>query len=243
MDFTRKIGAGGFGETFLVKRNGILKSVKVFKDSASSEIKVLKKLMTRCISKHVLCFESFYKSNGKIYLSTEYVPGGDLFDYYNKLDNNKKINYTLEIINFKKFIRQLCEAVKYIHNVSVVHYDIKPENVMLDANKNVKLIDFGLAQISEGSKVKVPIGYSDGYRPSDMIIFLSPYTTEPRARWLDVYAVLRTFYNKIKISPYHILTKNMNDKMINSLSGILSILIVEFHEPNILNKLIKQTKN
>jgi len=39
----------------------------------------------------------------------------------------------------------ICEALSYIHSHGVVHRDLKPENVMVDANDNIKLIDFGIA--------------------------------------------------------------------------------------------------
>jgi serine/threonine protein kinase len=41
------------------------------------------------------------------------------------------------------FFRQILSAVHYCHQNSVIHRDLKPENMLLDSNKNIKLIDFG----------------------------------------------------------------------------------------------------
>jgi eukaryotic-like serine/threonine-protein kinase len=41
--------------------------------------------------------------------------------------------------------RGICRALAYIHNHGIVHRDLRPEHVMVDAEDNVKLIDFGLA--------------------------------------------------------------------------------------------------
>jgi len=45
----------------------------------------------------------------------------------------------------KKYLRQLLEAVCYLHSVGVSHRDLKPDNVLLDARGRVTLIDFGFA--------------------------------------------------------------------------------------------------
>jgi serine/threonine protein kinase len=46
-----------------------------------------------------------------------------------------------------KLIRQILEAVRYIHEMKLIHRDLKPGNIFLDENFNVKLGDFGLAKI------------------------------------------------------------------------------------------------
>lgn len=48
------------------------------------------------------------------------------------------------------FFRQIVNAVAYLHGLGYAHRDLKPENVLLDRDKNVKLIDFGLCAKPDG---------------------------------------------------------------------------------------------
>eukprot|EP01134_Creolimax_fragrantissima_P004429 CFRG4429T1 len=77
-------------------------------------------------------------------LVQEYLPGGELFDAVTPdvgMNENK----------VRIFMKQLVEAIKYLHDSGVAHRDVKPENIVLDKSKNiVKLIDFGLSdQVSK----------------------------------------------------------------------------------------------
>lgn len=72
----------------------------------------------------------------------EYVTGGDLFDRICSLHHYNEIEA-------RQLMRNLIEALRYLHEKGIVHRDIKPENVLLvhkDDNTQIKITDFGLAK-------------------------------------------------------------------------------------------------
>eukprot|EP01129_Flabellula_baltica_P014364 TRINITY_DN6854_c0_g1_i1.p1 TRINITY_DN6854_c0_g1~~TRINITY_DN6854_c0_g1_i1.p1 ORF type:complete len:412 (-),score=86.98 TRINITY_DN6854_c0_g1_i1:23-1258(-) len=76
-----------------------------------------------------------------LYLVVEFVDGGDLHDYISE-------HGRLSEDDARFVMRQLLSAIEYCHSVLVVHRDLKPENILLDKNLNVKVTDFGLANVS-----------------------------------------------------------------------------------------------
>ena len=74
----------------------------------------------------------------KLYLIMEYASGGELFDYivkHNKLPERESCAFFHEII----------AGIEYIHKLHIVHRDLKPENLLLNENKCIKIVDFGLS--------------------------------------------------------------------------------------------------
>lgn len=74
----------------------------------------------------------------RLYIVMEWVEGKPLRTLLNeqhKLSAERALRITL----------RLCEVLEYIHRHGIVHRDLKPENIIVDANDNVKLIDFGIA--------------------------------------------------------------------------------------------------
>ena len=77
-------------------------------------------------------------NRSRVYMVMEWVDGRllrKILDEEPKLPPERAVHLTLRIL----------EALEYIHSKGVVHRDLKPENVMVDANDNIKLIDFGIA--------------------------------------------------------------------------------------------------
>lgn len=89
---------------------------------------------------NVLQLYDVYESRKNLFLVLEYVGGGELFDY---LVSKGRLN----IIEAKRFFRQIVSAIHYCHHYLVCHRDLKPENLLLDDKKNIKIADFGMASV------------------------------------------------------------------------------------------------
>ncbi|OHS98943.1 CAMK family protein kinase [Tritrichomonas foetus] len=81
----------------------------------------------------ILNDEHFY------YVLVEFCPGGELFQHI--VDSGK-----LQEEQAKPILKQILEAVQYIHKMGVSHRDLKPENLLLDEFGHTKISDFGLSR-------------------------------------------------------------------------------------------------
>lgn len=76
---------------------------------------------------------------------TEYLEKGDLFSYV-------KENGQIDEVQFEKIFTQITSALVHIHSKSILHRDIKLDNILLDKNLNVKLCDFGISKLMKPNK-------------------------------------------------------------------------------------------
>ncbi|CDW82045.1 protein kinase domain containing protein [Stylonychia lemnae] len=98
----------------------------------------------------------------QLYLIMEYASGGELFDYI-------VANTRLKEEEACKYFQQIIAGVDYIHQLNIVHRDLKPENLLLDHNKNIKIVDFGLSNTyGLGELLKTACG-SPCYAAPEMI--------------------------------------------------------------------------
>ena len=79
------------------------------------------------------------ETSSRIFLVMDMADGGDLLDYI-------KTNGAVAENEARRFFQQLVDASEYLHNLDVVHRDLKCENILLDRNKNILLSDFGFAR-------------------------------------------------------------------------------------------------
>uniref|UniRef100_A0A3P8YUF4 non-specific serine/threonine protein kinase n=1 Tax=Esox lucius TaxID=8010 RepID=A0A3P8YUF4_ESOLU len=85
---------------------------------------------------HIIKLYQVMETKDMLYIVTEYARNGEMFDY---LTSNGRMS---EDKARKKFW-QILQAVDYCHRHHIVHRDLKTENLLLDANMNIKLADFG----------------------------------------------------------------------------------------------------
>ena len=84
-------------------------------------------------------------------IEMEWVDGMNLYDFLKQGKPSEKL--------FRKIATELCEALSYIHSRQVIHRDISPGNIMIThSGKNVKLIDFGLADSDSSTILKMQAG-------------------------------------------------------------------------------------
>ena len=158
-EIERKIGAGGMGTVYLGRHEetGQEAAVKVlppmlakeagFLARFSREIDALKKL-------HHPNVVELYDSgtDGETsYYAMEYVEGRTLME---RLRDEKRIGWR-EVIALSV---QICGALKAAHNEGIVHRDLKPSNLLLTSDGEIKLTDFGVAQVFAASRLTVTDG-------------------------------------------------------------------------------------
>ncbi|PFH32004.1 putative histone kinase SNF1 [Besnoitia besnoiti] len=111
---------------------------------------------------HVVRLFEIIETQQHLYLIMEYASGGELYDY---IVNRQRV----EEMEACKFFRQILSGVEQIHVLKICHRDLKPENILLDADLNIKIVDFGLSNTYTGrSTLKTACG-SPSYAAPEMI--------------------------------------------------------------------------
>ena len=145
------LGAGGFckvnlathvltGEQVaikIVKLSDALKDAR-FGESHINNLRAEHLAMARFDHPNIVALYETFATPQMMYISMEYAAGGDLTDYVLSQGH-------LEEGESAKLTHQLLSALLHVHQNGIVHRDVKPDNVLLDRHRNVKLADFGLS--------------------------------------------------------------------------------------------------
>ena len=73
---------------------------------------------------------------------------GDLNHFLQKKIKEKKSIDEADIFNW---LIQVCVGLEYLHSRRIIHRDLKPQNIFLTANNTVKIGDFGISKVLEGT--------------------------------------------------------------------------------------------
>ncbi len=213
----RHISSGGFGNTyegthammdtrlaikeFFVKdfcgREGDTSRMTVLTQSKVNLIQKLKEKFVKEANsiyklKHnnIVRVTDIFEENDTVYYVMDYVDGSSLSDIISKkgnLSENEALGY----------IRQIAEALKYVHSKNILHLDVKPGNIMIESSGRAVLIDFGASKhYDEGTGentttmqgVNTP-GYAPIEQASIGFTSFSPST--------DIYALGATLYKAL----------------------------------------------
>ncbi|XP_028832468.1 myosin light chain kinase 2, skeletal/cardiac muscle isoform X2 [Denticeps clupeoides] len=141
------LGGGRFGQVHKCMENssGLTLAAKIIKARTPKEKEMVKneiQVMNQLDHANLIQLYAAYESRNDIILVLEYVDGGELFDRI--IDEN----YTLRELDTVLFIRQICEGLRHMHKMYILHLDLKPENILCisRATNKIKIIDFGLAR-------------------------------------------------------------------------------------------------
>ncbi|KAH8345448.1 hypothetical protein KR084_000737, partial [Drosophila pseudotakahashii] len=146
-DVLGEVGRGKFGTVYKCrdKANGLQLAAKFVpipkredKRNVEREVEIMNSLQHHLIIQLYAAYE--YQKMMCVVL--ELIEGGELFDRV--VDDE----FILTERVCRVFIRQVCEAMAFIHGNGIVHLDLKPENILVLTQKGnrIKIIDFGLAR-------------------------------------------------------------------------------------------------
>ena len=128
-----------------------------------------------------------FDENSTSYYVMDYIEGGSL--------ENKLGTTGLSMSDATRYILQVAEALKYIHEQKIAHLDIKPSNIMLNGNDEIVLIDFGVSKqydFSTGGQTSVsPASCSFGYAPLEQY---DPNGVKEFSPKPDIYSLGATYF-------------------------------------------------
>lgn len=132
-----------------------LKQVNIY--SVANEIRLLNSCQHKNIVKHIMSF--VWKE--QIWTVMEYCDGGTLKDL---------LRVTLDENHIAYVLRELLEALKYLHERNRIHRDLKSDNILLNVNGDVKLADLGLStEVGDESAMETSIAGSRYWLAPEMI--------------------------------------------------------------------------
>jgi len=149
-DFTiiKPISRGAYGRVFLCKKKdtGDIYAIKVLKKGdiirKNQEDSIFTERNALVRAQHPFIVNLFYafQSQDYVYITMEYLPGGDLSSLLEGL------TYFEEPM-VRAYIAEVVIVVEYLHSIGIVHRDLKPSNILIKADGHIKLTDFGLSKI------------------------------------------------------------------------------------------------
>jgi serine/threonine-protein kinase len=147
----RELGRGGMGAVYLAEQPGLGREVaiKELVPSAAADPTALKRflqeaqVMARFSHPNLVQLHDMEQIGAANYIVLEFVRGKSLRDWINKGE--------IPLPQVFAVMHGVLQALDYAHRHAIVHRDMKPENVLISDEGNVKVADFGIARLTDDS--------------------------------------------------------------------------------------------
>ena len=193
-----RIGRGGMGMIFKAHDPMLDRSVAL--KVISSEIEVTDELRARFFREAQACARLSHpniitiydmgEDAGRLYIVMEFLDGDELRHFI----TSRKM---LPLEDKLSIMVQVCDGLHYAHQNGIVHRDIKPGNIFLLRNGQLKILDFGIAQIANSERGLTRTGLIMG-----TLRYISPEQVRGRADYRsDIFSVGAVFYELLSLRP------------------------------------------
>ena len=155
------LGKGGFGQVYKAEDPTIGSVVAIKVLNVQNDEAMLRRFRAEAVTsaklrhKNIVTIFDFEEQNGKPYLVMEYLDG----------DNLQRLLETKErvpILDKLSIMAEVAEGLQYAHEHGVIHRDIKPANIMRLRDGSVKIMDFGIARLTQRNTRLTAVGYLVG---------------------------------------------------------------------------------
>ena len=142
----RSLGEGGMATVYLahdmvLDRDVSIKLLRLdLRDDPKTKRRFHREALaaTQLNDPHIVGVYDVGEDNGLQYMVMQYVQGTDLKAFI-------KEHYPIPLPQVVDIMKQILLAVETAHAHGIIHRDLKPQNILIDANKNIKITDFGIA--------------------------------------------------------------------------------------------------
>ena len=234
-DLIEDLGKGNFGSVSLMqsKKDNNIYAIKEIKSSVlakKQEIRSLKReiqVLKELDHPNIIKYYTSFTENDNVYIVMQYINNGNL----KTLMKDEGKDY-LDEKKIWDYLIQSLRGLKYLHDKKkIIHRDIKPDNILLDINNNIKISDFGVSAINSAdasSTVKF-----NGTREGPLQ-FMAPEVINGKAYDFksDIYMLGITFF--------YILSKHFPSKRCNYKNIIVDIVNPNAELPEVYSRILRR---
>ena len=155
-EIIKLMGKGQFGKVFKVisKLNNEVYAMKMIdlKNLKSNALRLAlneSKYLTVLSHPHIMKYYTNFTDDDKLYLIIENAENGDMTTFLNA---NRKMGRHIPEDELWSIFLQCMQGLTYIHDMGVIHRDIKPGNILMDNNMTVKIGDFGTCAVKKNKE-------------------------------------------------------------------------------------------